>query len=287
MADSTNAATMHPDFPRWYREVGVEENRDRIKCRWAGTSSLVENFTIDDVEPLLRLVFHAKVRPSADSLSRVRQFYKDADDLFDMKGNDREMEVLGGTALAVLLEKSGGIVANIALAVTTTALEGARVVQLPMDLGALAETAIARIAEAQRARPTRPKLTFKKAKEALSQFDTAGVSNAFDSAAEAINSAFASSDRFIAIQDEELEMLWWVLNERSEDLGKAFEDLPAKARPLILAKELAQATAFSPGPRSVKGLLWRSGLTDTKKISIADAVNDCEFAARLHELFRR
>jgi len=276
MADSTNAATMHHDFPRWYKEVGVEENRDRITRRWTGVSSLVEDMKSDDAEALLRLVYRAKVRPSADSLSRLRQFFKDADDLFDMQGNDREIEVLGGAALAVLLERDGGKVAETALAVTTTVLEGARVAQLPMDLGALAETAIARIAESQRTRSTRPKLTFKKAKDALSQFDAPGVSNAFDRAAEAINSAFASSDKFIAIQDEELEMLWWVLNERSDDLGKAFKDLPTKTQPLILGKELANATKFCPGPRSVKGLLSRSGLKDSKKIGIADAVNECD-----------
>jgi len=147
---------------------------------------------------------------------------------------------------------------------------------LPMDLDALAETSIARIAESQRTRPIRTKLTLKRSKDALAQFDAAGVSSAFDRAAEAINSAFASSDKFIAIQDEELDMLWWVLNERSDDLGRGFKDLPAKAQPLILAKELAHATAFCPGPRSVKGLLSRCGLKDSKKIIIADAVNECD-----------
>jgi hypothetical protein len=276
MAESTNAATMHPDFPRWYREVSVEENRERIAHRWTGVSSLVEDMNLNDVEALLRLVYRAKLRPSADSMARIRKFFKDADDLFDMQGNDREVEVLAGAALAVLLESNASIVAETALAITTTILEGARVAQLPMDLGALAETCIARIAESQRTRPIRTKLTLKKSKDALAQFDAAGVSSALDRAAEAINSAFASSDKFIAIQDEELDMLWWVLNERSDDLGKAFKDLPAKAQPLILAKELAQATAFCPGPRSVKGLLSRCGLKDSKKITIADAVNECD-----------
>jgi hypothetical protein len=219
MADTTNAATMHPDFPRWYREVSVEENRDRIARRWIGVSKLVADMKTNDAEALLRVVYRAKARPSADSLTRIRKIFKDADDLFDVQGNDREIEVLGGAALAVLLESDGRIVAEIALAITTTVLEGTRVAHLPMDLGALAETSIARIAESQRTRPTRAKLTLKKAKDALAQFDAAGVSSAFDRAAEAINSAFASSDKFIAIQDEELDMLWWVLNERSDDLA--------------------------------------------------------------------
>jgi hypothetical protein len=196
MAESTNATTMHPDFPRWYREVSVEENRDRIAHRWTGVSKLVADMNLNDAEALLRLVYRAKLRPTADSMARIRKFFKDADDLFDMQGNDREIEVLAGAALAVLLESDADTVAEIALAITTTVLEGTRVAQLPMDLDALAETSIARIAESQRTRPIRTKLTLKRSKDALAQFDAAGVSSAFDRAAEAINSAFASSDKF-------------------------------------------------------------------------------------------
>ena len=134
MAESATTATIHPDFPRWYREVSVEENRDRIAHRWTGVSSLVKDMNNNDAEALLRLVYRAKLRPSAESMARIRKFFKDADNLFDMQGNDREVEVLAGATLAVALESDAGIVAEIALAITTTVLEGARVAHLPMDL---------------------------------------------------------------------------------------------------------------------------------------------------------
>jgi len=267
---------MHPDFPKWYREVSIEENRDRIGRRWTGVASIVKDIDFKGVEAALQVIYRAKTPPTVESLGKLRQAFKTADELFDMQGNDREMEILCGAVLAALLATNSSVVASASLAVTTSSLDGTRVAELPMDILALAETAIARIGEAQRQRPTRPKLTFKTAKDSIATLDAATVSAAFGAIAEEINSALGKSDKYIAIQDEELEMLWWVLNERSEDLGKAFKDLPLKAQPLILANELARATEFLPGPRSAKGLLGRAGLKESKKGGIADAVNECD-----------
>jgi hypothetical protein len=71
-------------------------------------------------------------------------------------------------------------------------------------------------------------------------------------------------------------MLWWVFGERSEDLNQLFKDVPAKAQPLVFAKELADVTEFRPGPISTKGLLSRAGLKENKKLTIPEAVNACE-----------
>jgi hypothetical protein len=133
-------------------------------------------------------------------------------------------------------------------------------------------------------------VAFAAAKEKVQQqFDANGVAAAFDAAAAAVGAglesmrmrlaaAVDSTSRYIAIQDEELEMLWWVLGERSEDLKQPFKDIPAKAQPLVLAKELADATQFLPGPISTKGLLSRAGLKESKKVTIPDSVNACDGA---------
>jgi limonene-1,2-epoxide hydrolase len=215
--------TMHPDFPRWYREVGVDENRDRLQRRWMGVSAFVRGMTEKDIENALRVVFRAKSTATAEGLARIRQIFKDADDLFDMNGNDREMEVLCGAGLAVLIERNDDLAASGALSVTTAALNGTRAAELPMNLLALAETAIGRIAEGNRKRPdlqhgltVLPKVTFATAKEKVQQFDANGVSAAFDAAETAVAaglenirkwlaSAADSTSRYIAIQDEELD----------------------------------------------------------------------------------
>jgi hypothetical protein len=287
-------ATMHPEFPRWYREVGVDENRDRLQRRWTGVLTFVLGMTEEDIENALRVVFRAKNAASADGVARIRQIFKNADDLFDMHGNDRELEVLCGASLAVLIERNDDLAASGALAVTTAALNGTRAAELPMNLPVLAETAIGKIAENNRKRPDLqhglielPKVTFATAKEKVQQFDANGVSAAFDAAAAAVATGFEniwklvasaadSTSRYIAIQDEELEMLWWVFGERSKDLNQLFKDVPTKAQPLVFAKELADATEFRPGPISTKGLLSRAGLKENKKLTIPEAVNACE-----------
>jgi hypothetical protein len=280
---------MHQDFPRWYREVAVDSDRERLQRRWAGITVLIEQMKRNEIEALIRIAFRAKTKPSADDLNRIRQAFKSQDDLFDMQGNDRELEILCGSALAELIEGSDDVASACALSITTTFLGGSRTVSLPMDLPGLAENAIKRISEENRTRPTTgslelsdlPKITFAGPKEKFQQaFDQNTLGSAFDAAAvivdglrKSIVAATKQTGRYIAIQDEELEILWWLFGERSGDLNLPFKDVPIKAQPLVFAKELAEATVYLPGPISIKAMLLRAGLKDNKKLSIPDAVN--------------
>jgi len=84
-----------------------------------------------------------------------------------------------------------------------------------------------------------------------------------------------SVDSFLRMQDEELQMLWWLIGSRSVDLDVPFEKLPPEAKPLFLAKELAEDTELLPGPPSIKGLLSRAGLPETA-IDIARVINGAD-----------
>ena len=89
-------------------------------------------------------------------------------------------------------------------------------------------------------------------------------------------STIRAIDHFLRVQDEELQMLWWLTGQRSWELDRPFEEIPADARPLVLASDLAANTNFVPGPPSVKGILSRAGLTAHDKTRIADAVNTAD-----------
>jgi hypothetical protein len=285
---------MHADFPRWYREADVNENRDRLQLRWNGISAIVPRLDKPSVEGLLRIVFHFKGSLTSEFVGKTRAAFKLADDLFDMQGNDREVELLAGSVLAVLLEGTGQLSPWAALAITTSALNGTRTTQLPIDLVTAAENSIVRFAEKNRARPTLqdtkfdpPKVDFSKAKEKFkAALDVASFNGAFDAAAEAtnlalrtmvrkFNSAIDQTANFVSIQDEELEMLWWVLGERSNGVKMPFTAVPVESRPLVFSSELAKATVYLPGPLSVAGLLTRAGLKGDETLSIPDAVNAC------------
>lgn len=289
---------MDQEFPRWYREVSIGDDRERIQRRWAGLCALVASATQSDVEAMIRVAFKTKTTAQALSLTRIEKAFKDTDDLFSLSGNEREVQVLCGAGLVLLCRASEGVSPAAALAVTTAAAGGGRRPKVSLDLVAVAEAGLRVMAESVRKRPNledyakteTPELDFAQAEAKIrGQQNWEGVVAAFGLAANAVQEslagvaaqstrAIAAVNKFIAVQDEELQMLWWLIGERSWDLDKAFTAVPADAQPLVLSKELADLTEFLPGPASIKGLLSRAGLKDRKKLTIPSAVNACDKA---------
>ena len=300
MAD-IDAALMHEDFPRWYGEVNLDDNQAHRQARWEGLSSIVGDADRNTVEGLLRLAHGSRQKPAGDVVETVRQAFKAADDRFEMSGNDRELQILAGACLAVLMETDTHIGAVAALMVTTAGMGDARQPDLPMELAALAEEAIVRHSEDNRTRPSfedhlsTPKLDFKAvADNVMAQQSWESVAEAFNHVASKtsgairlIREARANDVRtlndFLLAQDEELNMLWWLTSQRSSDYNCSFAEIPSDARPLVLASELANNTEFLPGPPSVKGILSRAGLKDQESVPISFAVNaaDSDWLQRL------
>ena len=287
---------MHKDFARWYSAVSLDDDPGRRQARWAGVSTVVRDADENTVEGLLRLVHPSRHLPTASTLEAIRQAFKDTDDVFDMSGNDRELQILAAAGLAVLMDTHRDLGSVAALAATTTGLAGARQPDLPLNLAALGEYAIVRWAEGTRTRPSLtahfssepPRVSFEKAaSKAKTQQNWEAVAEAFALCANATNlalkrlanthlNAVSAAESFLRVQDEELQMLWWLTGQRSSDCDCAFGAIPIAARPLVLAKELADRTRFLPGPPSVQGILSRAGLTERKNVLLTDAVNTAE-----------
>lgn len=272
---------MHRDFPRWYREVGLGDNRDRVHSRWVGLCALIKMLNHTHVESMVRFLIHAEHAPTGQNLDPIRKPFRDADDLFEMSGNDRELEILSGATLAVLFERGGDFAASAALGVTTSSFGGARVFNLPMDLVALAEQAIVAISGTRRKRPELGR--FASIDAAKAYMGTTSAEAPAEQASESgpaplglVVDSLKEINTFIAIQDEELEILWWIFGERSHDLDRTFSGVPSEARPLVFAKELADATQFLPGPSSAKAILSRAGLRETEKWQVPTTVNKCD-----------
>ena len=285
---------MHQDFARWYHAVCIENDAARITARWEGVLNVVKSTDHLMVEALLRLAYGGRARPAIQTLKAIRQAFKDADDAFDMSDNNRELQVLAGATLAVLMESLHEEMGDFAaLAATTAALGGARKPDLPMDLAALGETAIAHWGEQNRKRPLLddfmpnqiPKIDFDPAATKVREVQNwQGVAEAFALAAEHASQgmqmiarrqaeAITEIDNFIRIQDEELQMLWWLIGQWSETYDCTFQSVPSEAQPFVFASELANCTAFLPGPPSVKSILSRAGLKLRGKLAVTKAVN--------------
>jgi hypothetical protein len=289
-----SATPVHQDFARWYGAVSIDNDVQRRQARWDGLLSIVKAPSRAMVEALVRLAFGTRAEPDSSALQAIREAFKSADDTFEMSGNKRELQILAAACLAILMEGAGdGHAAAAALAITTAAMGSARSPDLPMDLVALAEAAIVRRASENRQRPSLctlvssdvPKFDFEKAAAKVrEQPNWEGVIAGFALAADATRQtmkalalrqtrSISAAEDFIRIQDEELQMLWWLTGLRSEDYASAFDAIPLEAQPFVFASDLASGTAVLPGPPSLKAVLSRAGLKERKKLTIVTAVN--------------
>jgi hypothetical protein len=78
--------------------------------------------------------------------------------------------------------------------------------------------------------------------------------------------------RYISIQDEELNMLWWLQGGHSDTLDKSFSEISREQRPFVLARELAEATYAIPGTPAIESLLARAGVDDAEPVEVAAAI---------------
>lgn len=284
---------MHPDFSRWYRAVELDDNLERRQARWEAISILVKKADFALVEAMIRLSFKTRHLPATTSVNLMRDVFREADETFEMQDNDRELQLLAGACLAAIMAENTDTASLTALAVTTTSLAGARRAELPMDLSEIAENALLRLSATNRERPDLvsyarrqgSKLDVEKAASKVRETPNwEGVAQALTLAAESTRAALSSLEnrqasavqaigKFIQTQDEELQMLWWLIGQRSSDYDCSFDSVPPDAQPLVLGSELADATKVLPGPPSVKALLSRAGLLEKKTITISAAVN--------------
>jgi hypothetical protein len=282
---------MIQDFPRWLATIGIADNEATLTARWAGVNSLVGSASREATEALLRIALKTRQPPAAPALQKVRDAFHAADNTFQMQGNDKELRVLAGAALAACLAGQASVASETSLAVSTAMFAG-RKTDLPLDLNVLAEASIVRTAESKSTRPDlstlasaeKIQLNFENAATKAKEGNFDHVASAFGLAAQSTSAALNTAEsrlsgvinalnRYLRTQDEELQMLWWLVGERSLDLDCRLDEVGVDLQPFVFAKELAGLTQYLPGPRGVRALLSRAGLKERRKISLADVVN--------------
>jgi hypothetical protein len=265
---------MDPNFARWYGDVSMEDSK--AQARWIGLNQATAAPNRATVEVLTRLAFDTRVSAGgykepalAEKLKSFHAAFLAADS--DYKPEKRESQVLAASALVQSYSLAP-------LAVTTASFDGARTLDLPMNLVGMAEQAIGTLSTSRRVRPD-----FSKLKVSVQDFayqpDFAGVqpndpqtwkplfvgmttavNASIKAAASGVNASVDTMSGYMRVVDEELQMLWWLLGERSLDLDLPFDKVDNAMQPLVFARELAVRTVSSPGPVAITALLARSGL---------------------------
>lgn len=270
---------MKAEFLRWYEAVALQIDPDVVDAQLAAVQAVAKSVTHDELEALIRAAFRSK-QQTATMTSAIRAKLTGAGSAL----GDEEFRLLAGAALTYVLRANNDSAALAATMVSTASLNGLRALKQTMDIQGLARTTRAALARSTRRRPVlrmspMPSLTVDSERavevedpnESL-ELLAAACSDVIKALAERQSEFEEQTARYISIQDEELNMLWWLQGGRSHTLGQPFADIPSEQRPIVLACELAEATFAVPGAASIQSLLARAGVDDVEPLTMAAAV---------------
>ncbi|MBT9504979.1 GTPase-associated system all-helical protein GASH [Rhodoferax sp.] len=293
--DDTEEIKPSPWFYTWTKEFQLGEGSELLKQRWQAIGSFADTAKSLDVEPLVRLAIGSRQAPSPEWIATLEETFREEYPAFTASSNTRELQVLAACCLLHISQDPNNEAANLAaLASATTSVAGQRKFSLPGDLPQAADEALRSLYLSAARRPklsagVQYKPLFEAAvQKARGQQDIATLIDALALAGAAATSAVNQNQSKTQVvvealahrldqQDEELQMLWWLIAERSEDLACSFGDLADAARPLVLAKELASHTLLPPGPPTVRALLSRAKLAGNGKVALVEAVAAAPF----------
>lgn len=278
-------------FCSWTKEFQLGEGSEMLNQRWQASSNFAYNANGADIEALVRLAIGSRHVPSPGWIATLEESFREEYPAFTASSSARELQVLAACCLLQISQDPDNKSANLAaLAITAASFVGQRKFSLPGDLPHAASEALRSMSLGV---ARRPNLTARKqykplfeaaVEKARAQQDIAtlieAMAQANTSVTSAVNKTLLTLQDLVKRldqQDEELQMLWWLIGERSEDLDCSFGDVPDAARPLVLAKELADHTLLPPGPPTVRALLSRAKLADMGKVALVDALAAAPF----------
>lgn len=285
---------MHDLFSEWYRPNGIAPTAEDLQNRW----NAIESFSGEVSEAygmeLVRLYYGIPLKDSKFPIE-YRKAFKEADATFRMRDNDIELQILAGASIAHELTQDSSPVADvIGLAIMSLYCKGLRSGIINPDIINLAEIYI--FAEGHRVRAysieasedlsgnIQKSITALKKKLEPAAATPSQFSEQLTGSLENIRSAISKQGEVIKrlngalkVQAERADMLWWVLGEYSQDLGRSFIGMDISAACLIVGKELADLTILIPGPRPIPALIDKMLKTakpnNPSAITLKDAIN--------------
>ncbi len=256
---------MHELFSDWLEEAGLEVRILPLSAWWDGLDAYCS--TIDSKSLLSLLRFSTRAE-GVESLIPVgfREVLKSKDPAFKMRDNTFVVAELARAATrrfydAEKIDHAKGCLTALGLIVGSFLQPVGRV---HADHLQKAREYLALRAEDLRARPERramvepPQQELSKALQAAN--DVPQLKDAFTKLLPILWRALSTIDALSSrgrLQDEEVDILWWLLSEASQDLKMPFHELSPGPAAIIAASELADRVAFPPGPNSAEALLRR------------------------------
>lgn len=278
------------DFlPEWYRMAEIEPNADNLSKRREGINNYVSTMDKHSVFEIIRLFFTKELKDS-ESINSFRTALRDTDKVFPLRNNDLELRILAGAAILNCIESNHKHSINAALATICANFQNAD----PLPIVAEAKNASCKYLGEQsikfRNSDKLPQMNIDfKSDELMTNLQNSFVyeqlkpiiemfENSLKQSVKTTKKAMAILEKSLRIQEEEADILWWLLGEHSNDLKCSISKLKRSASTIIIAKELADKTRIIPGPISINAFLDKAIQKSKNKkedsISLKTAVND-------------
>lgn len=276
---------MQADFFSWYSSMELNDDQAVRSARWTQVEAAAKAPSRSNLESLTRLAFRTKL--SEADAGVIRSMFTTET---SAAPGGPELHLLAAATLAAVVKRRDATAAKAAIFVLAASCVGQRELQQPMDLVANAVDALTSLSETARRRPLLelekpavPQIDVKALTDAVITPDMPGIHAGLTAMTGALNKALtaivtrqkvfeSAVQEYVRVQDEELDVLWWLHGGHCEVRDIPFHEVPERERPLIFASDLAGLTRVLPGPPAVRSLLSRAGLDDKTKISIPDAV---------------
>lgn len=287
---------MHSLFFDWMRPSGMGTDRESLNRRWTTVNSLVtEGLDTDQSDSLCQYVFG--VLTDYSKLAWFQTAFKSEDVTFSMveETNRLELNCLASVVLLLTLEVKNEDAADLGNLFLCIEANGFRKRDIFPDLSSLAVEAIQNFVEKGRERPTVGRIpqgfttaNVKKLTETLDDTNVVTTNTVMKNLAAltvksikeittSCNSSLSSLEGYIEIKDEEINILWWIINRYSELLDKPIDDVSDIEKSTVAGIELALLSANDVEPPSLESLFLRIGLkseTNLKLESLADIPED-------------
>lgn len=289
------AEEMDAHFADWYAVANPTADHEKVSLRWRGVAEAAASQTRQAVPTLVHLFLGLPTR-DGDALERqTRKIFQKSDASFRMEGNGREFQVLAGSILGHIAKTRPDLGDLAALAIACLGFRQLVDGVVPDILARLDEHLRQRaIAVRRRTVPphiSAPTLDFKEEVEKIQAIPAnqanqvaAPLNAVLEKTADRlarfgreVQSAVNQHVRALAAQDEELNILWWILSGTSSDAQVPFRELHLGEAALRAAKELADRTRIFPPPPSAVAFLDRalclaSPNHGEERLALADAI---------------
>ncbi len=275
MSDET--LEMHKYFSDWMRPACIGNDREALVLRWQTVSRLVnEGVSLENTMLLIKYSFGDL--SCVAELEWFQEEFKKDDVSFSMleENNRAELQCLAGIMLCLLLENMNEDASDIGTRVLSVKFFNLREVIGCAPIVQLAAEAVQRFASNGRKRPEIGEVvtiglkktiddgieaivpgdwdTYTNAIKVISTTSTRRFNHLAKSATESINQLKSFAD----VQDEELEMLWWLINSHSKRLSCSFSSLEIEALSTVAGIEIADITALDTEIPSLEAFIHRT-----------------------------